>query len=128
MLGLIEQIQTDDLASEVVVRMAQLQGDILALLGRLDEAEQVLSETLERAKKNAEELIQAEILSSMADVSRKQGESDVSLNRHKQALKHYISLGHAKWAARTYNNIGYFCDERTSEQKPLRPMEKLKPS
>ena len=72
--------------------MAQLQGDILALLGRLDEAEQVLSETLERAKKNAEELIQAEILSSMADVSRKQGESDVSLNRHKQALKHYISL------------------------------------
>ncbi|MGB1420008.1 MAG: tetratricopeptide repeat protein, partial [Poseidonia sp.] len=67
--------------------MAQLQGDILALLGRLDEAEQVLSETLERAKKNAEELIQAEILSSMADVSRKQGESDVSLNRHKQALK-----------------------------------------
>ena len=74
LLGLIEQIQTDDLASEVVVRMAQLQGEILALLGRLDEAEQVLSETLERAKENAEELIQAEILSSMADVSRKQGE------------------------------------------------------
>ncbi len=101
LLGLIEQIQTDDLAPEVVVRMAQLQGEILALLGRLDEAEQVLSATLERAKKNADELIQAEILSSMADVSRKQGDSDVSLDRHKQALKHYIALGHAKWAART---------------------------
>ena len=36
LLGLIEQIQTDDLASEVVVRMAQLQGEILALLGRLE--------------------------------------------------------------------------------------------
>ena len=119
LLGLIEQIQTDDLASEVVVRMAQLQGDILALLGRLDEAEQVLSETLERAKKNAEELIQAEILSSMADVSRKQGESDVSLNRHKQALKHYISLGHAKWAARTYNNIGYLLRRKNERAKAL---------
>ncbi len=119
LLGLIEQIQTDDLPSEVVVRMAQLQGDILALLGRLDEAEQVLSETLERAKKNAEELIQAEILSSMADVSRKQGESDVSLNRHKQALKHYISLGHAKWAARTYNNIGYLLRRKNERAKAL---------
>ncbi|MGB1765871.1 MAG: tetratricopeptide repeat protein, partial [Poseidonia sp.] len=119
LLGLIEQIQTDDLASEVVVRMAQLQGDILALLGRLDEAEQVLSETLERAKENAEELIQAEILSSMADVSRKQGESDVSLNRHKQALKHYISLGHAKWAARTYNNIGYLLRRKNERAKAL---------
>ena len=73
LLGLIEQIETDDLSPDVVVRMAQLQGDILALLGRLDEAEGVLSGTLERAKKSADELIQAEILSSMADVSRKQG-------------------------------------------------------
>ena len=74
---------------------------------------------MERAKKNAEELIQAEILSSMADVSRKQGESDVSLNRHKQALKHYISLGHAKWAARTYNNIGYLLRRKNERAKAL---------
>lgn len=119
LLGLIEQIQTDDLAPEVVVRMAQLQGEILALLGRLDEAEQVLSATLERAKKNADELIQAEILSSMADVSRKHGDSDVSLDRHKQALKHYIALGHAKWAARTYNNIGYLLRRKNERSKAL---------
>ena len=119
LLGLIEQIETDDLSPDVVVRMAQLQGDILALLGRLEEAEEVLSTTLERAKKSADELIQAEILSSMADVSRKQGDSDLSLSRHKQALKHYIARGHARWAARTYNNIGYLLRRKNERSKAL---------
>ena len=119
LLGLIEQIETDDLSPDVVVRMAQLQGDILALLGRLEEAEEVLSATLERAKKSADELIQAEILSSMADVSRKQGDSDLSLSRHKQALKHYIARGHARWAARTYNNIGYLLRRKNERSKAL---------
>ena len=119
LLGLIEQIETDDLSPDVVVRMAQLQGDILALLGRLEEAEEVLSATLERAKKSADELIQAEILSSMADVSRKQGDSDLSLSRHKQALKHYIAQGHARWAARTYNNIGYLLRRKNERAKAL---------
>ena len=119
LLGLIEQIETKDLSSEVVVRMAQLQGDILALLGRLDEAESVLGATLERAEKNDDELIQAEILSSMADVSRKQGDSDLSLSRHKQALKHYIAQGHARWAARTYNNIGYLLRRKNERAKAL---------
>ena len=119
LLGLIEQIETDELASDVVVRMAQLQGDILALLGRLDEAEAVLDATLERAKKSADELIQAEILSSMADVSRKQGDSALSLSRHKQALKHYIAQGHARWAARTYNNIGYLLRRKNERSKAL---------
>ena len=119
LLGLIEQIETDDLSPDVVVRMAQLQGDILALLGRLEEAEEVLSATLERAKKSADELIQAEILSSMADVSRKHGDSDLSLSRHKQALKHYIAQGHARWAARTYNNIGYLLRRKNERAKAL---------
>ena len=119
LLGLIEQIQTDDLASSVVVRMAQIQGDILALLGRLNEAEEVLNNTLERAQSTADELVQAEILSSLADVSRKQGNSDLSLSRHKMALKHYISLGNARWAARTYNNIGYLLRRKNERNKAL---------
>ncbi|MDP7393758.1 MAG: tetratricopeptide repeat protein [Candidatus Poseidonia sp.] len=119
LLGLIEQIHTEELKPEVVVRLAQLQGDMLALLGRLDEAEQVLSDSLERAKKSTDELVQAEILSSMADVSRKQGKSDLSLSRHKMALQHYISLGDARWAARTYNNIGYLLRRKNERAKAL---------
>ena len=119
LLGLIEQIETGELNPGVVVRLAQLQGDMLALLGRLDEAETVLSNSHDRAKTSTDELVQAEILSSMADVSRKQGNSDLSLSRHKMALQHYISLGDARWAARTYNNIGYLLRRKNERTKAL---------
>ena len=56
---------------------------------------------------------------SLADVSRKQGNSELSLNRHKAALKHYISLGNARWAARTYNNIGYLLRRKNERNKAL---------
>ena len=86
---------------------------------RLNEAEEVLNNTLERAQSTADELVQAEILSSLADVSRKQGNSDLSLSRYWMALKHYISLGNARWAARTYNNIGYLLRRKNERNKAL---------
>ena len=119
LLGLLERIDTSDLESSTVVLLAQLQGDILALLGRLAHAEEVLNKALEGAKEANNPSIEAEILSSLADVSRKQGNSDVALARHKQALKHYISQGNAKWAARTYNNIGYLLRRKNDRNKAL---------
>lgn len=119
LLGLIEQINKDDLDALSLVTLSQLQGEILALLGRLTDAETVLTQALVMAEKNAGVLMQAEVLSSLADVSRKQGNSDLSLERHKQALKHYISLGHARWAARTYNNIGYLLRRKNETTKAL---------
>jgi len=119
LLGLIEQVDVDELGPEVRLTLSQLQGDILALLGRLDEAENLLQQALSSAEQHADILVQAEVLSSLADVSRKQGNSDVSLERHKKALKHYISLGHAKWAARTYNNIGYLLRRKNERSKAL---------
>lgn len=119
LLGHIEQIDASDLASSVQLTLAQMQGEILALFGRLDEAESVLQGAVEAAEKKADALVQAELLSALADVSRKQGDSDLSLQRHKQALKHYISLGHARWAARTYNNIGYLLRRRNERAKAL---------
>ncbi|MDB2637163.1 tetratricopeptide repeat protein [Candidatus Poseidonia alphae] len=119
LLGLLERIDTADLESSTVVLLAQLQGDILALLGRLAHAEEVLNKALEGAKEANNPSIEAEILSSLADVSRKQGNSDVALARHKQALNHYISQGNAKWAARTYNNIGYLLRRKNDRNKAL---------
>ena len=95
----------------------------------LNEAEEVLNTTLERAQSTADELVQAEeILSSLADVSRKQGNRSIlSLTRHKMALKHYISLGNARWSARTYNNIGYLLRRRNERSKALKPTVRSKP-
>lgn len=119
LLGLIEQIDFTDLPLSVQLTMSQMQGEILALFGRLDEAETVLQNALSVAEKEADVLVQAEVLSSLADVSRKQGDSDLSLDRHKQALKHYIAIGHARWAARTYNNIGYLLRRKNERNKAL---------
>lgn len=119
LLGLIEQIDVTDLPLSVQLTLSQMQGEILALFGRLDEAESVLQNALSVAEKEADVLVQAEVLSSLADVSRKQGDSDLSLDRHKQALKHYIALGHARWAARTYNNIGYLLRRKNERNKAL---------
>jgi tetratricopeptide (TPR) repeat protein len=119
LLSLIEQVDTTELDAPAQLSMAQLQGEILALLGRLDEAEVLLQTALERAEAGDELLVQAELLSSMADVSRKQGNADLSLRRHKDALKHYISLGNALWAARTYNNIGYLLRRKNERNKAL---------
>ena len=70
LLGLIELIDTDGLKKNTVVLLGQLQGDILALLGRLSEAEEILTKALEGAKESKNSSIEAEILSSLADVSR----------------------------------------------------------
>ena len=51
LLGLIEQIDSGDLNLLVVVKMSQLRGEILALLGRLDDAEALLSTALELSEK-----------------------------------------------------------------------------
>ena len=71
---------------------------------------------MEKSKNSS---IEAEILSSLADVSRKQGNSDIALARHKAALKPDIGQGHAMWAARTYNNIGYLLRRKNERNKAL---------
>ena len=119
LLGLVEQIDTSTLAHAVMVSLSQLRGEMLALLGRLDDAETVLNEALDLANKKSDVLVQAEILSALADVSRKHGNSDIALKRHREALKHYIALGHARWAARTYNNIGYLLRRKNERNKAL---------
>jgi tetratricopeptide (TPR) repeat protein len=78
-----------------------------------------LTKALEDAKESKNSSIEAEILSSLADVSRKQGNSDIALARHKDALKHYIDQGNAMWAARTYNNIGYLLRRKNERNKAL---------
>lgn len=119
LLGLIEQIDHEELQPEVHLSLNQLMGDILALMGRLDDAEAMLHQAFDDATKQSSLLLQAEILSSLADVSRKQGNSDVALSRHRDALKRYIELGNAKWAARTYNNIGYLLRRKNERNKAL---------
>ena len=118
LLGLIEQIDMSELALDTVLNLSQLKGEMMALLGRFDDAEHVLQGAFDQTD-DTSLILRAQLLSSMADVSRKQGNSDLALTRHKQALKHYVELNDALWASRTYNNIGYLLRRKKERGKAL---------
>jgi tetratricopeptide (TPR) repeat protein len=117
LLGLVEQIDLNDLGAGIVLNLSQLKGEMMALMGRLDDAETVLSSALDQC--SADDVMRAQLLSSLADVARKVGNSDLALERHKQALSSYIQQGDALWAARTYNNIGYLLRRKKERSKAL---------
>lgn len=117
LLGLVETIELDDLDVSTLLNLSQLKGEMMAMMGRLDDAETVLTSALEQNP--ADEAIRAQLLSSLADVARKNGDSDLALERHKQALTSYIEQGDALWAARTYNNIGYLLRRKKERSKAL---------
>ena len=117
LLGLVENIELVGLDVRTVLNLSQLKGEMMAMMGRLDDAETVLSSALDQNP--ADEAIRAQLLSSLADVARKNGNSDLALERHKQALTSYIEQGNALWAARTYNNIGYLLRRKKERSKAL---------
>ena len=118
LLGLIENI---DLQVELdsKTRIKQLQGEILALLGRFEDAKVVFVEAKEGAKKLKNISIKAEVLSAQADISLKQGNLDDALSMHNEALKNFIELGDAQGAARCYNNMGYLLRRKNDRSKAL---------
>ena len=97
----------------------QLQGDILLMLGRFDQATEIF-DTASNAAKNAKlPVVYSEILGSQADIAMKQGQTDKALSAHKEALEVQVELGDAKGAARTYNNMGYLYRRKNDRTKAL---------
>ncbi len=119
LLGLIENIELQDVGLDSKTRIKQLQGEILALLGRFEEAKVVFVDAEEGAKKLKNVSIKAEVLSAQADISLKQGNLDEALSMHNEALKNFIELGDAQGAARCYNNMGYLLRRKNDRSKAL---------
>jgi tetratricopeptide (TPR) repeat protein len=119
LLGLIENIDLSDIILESKTSINQLQGEIMALLGRFEDAKEVFTEAQNGALKLKNIPIQAEVLSALADISLKQGNLEDALSMHNEALKNFIELGDAKGAARTYNNMGYLLRRKNDRSKAL---------
>jgi tetratricopeptide (TPR) repeat protein len=99
--------------------MMQLQGDILLMLGRFEQASSIFETASGAAKKAQLPVIYSEILGSQADIAMKQGQTDTALSAHKEALEVQVELGDAKGAARTYNNMGYLYRRKNDRNKAL---------
>jgi tetratricopeptide (TPR) repeat protein len=114
----INKIEFDSIDVASRIQILQLQGDLFSLLGRLDEAEAAFDYAISLCDSKSIES-QANILSSLADVARKQGDLDLAMERHTEALEHYIKLKNNKLAARTYNNLGYLYRRKNDRNTAL---------
>jgi tetratricopeptide (TPR) repeat protein len=119
LLGLIESIPDDNLTNLIKTNLYQLRGEVLVLLGRFLEAKEILQQTMIFAESDGSTVIEAEVLSALADIALKQGNSDDALSMHRNALKKFIELEDAKGAARSYNNMGYLLRRRNDKSKAL---------
>jgi len=119
LLGLIESIPGDNLNIIIKTKLYQLRGEVLVLLGRFVEAEEILQQTKIFAESEGLTITEAEVLSALADIALKQGNSDDALSMHRDALEKFIELDDAKGAARSYNNMGYLLRRRNDKTKAL---------
>jgi len=119
LLGLIESIPDENLTNLIKTKLYQLRGEVLVLLGRFLEAKEILQQTMIFAESDGSTVIEAEVLSALADIALKQGNSDDALSMHRDALKKFIELDDAKGAARSYNNMGYLLRRRNDKPKAL---------
>jgi tetratricopeptide (TPR) repeat protein len=119
LIGLIESIPLDNLNILIKTKLYQLRGEVLVLLGRFLEAEEILQQTKIFAESEGLTITEAEVLSALADIALKQGNSDDALSMHRDALEKFIELDDAKGAARSYNNMGYLLRRRNDKAKAL---------
>ncbi len=119
LLPLMESVDGSDLEPGTYMRVRQLQGEVLVLLGRFSEAESVFSKAQSLAGESHSTLVEAEILAALADISLKQGNADKALSMHREALEKFIELEDAKGAARSYNNMGYLLRRKNDRAKAL---------
>jgi len=119
LLGLIESLELDGISQQHLTQIQQLQGEIMVLLGRFEEAKLIFNEAQSGAQEVNNLSIQAEVLSALADIALKQGNLEDALSMHNEALKNFIELKDAKGAARSYNNMGYLLRRKNDHVKAL---------
>lgn len=119
LLDLLEKVKTEDCSDNSSCRIDRLRGEVLALLGRFDEAEEAFNLARPTAEKAGIKDVVADILANLADISLKRGDTEASLSMHRESLKIFISINDALGAARSYNNMGYIFRRKGDKTKAL---------
>ena len=119
LLSLIDSLEQSELTGDVSTKVNHYKGEILALLGRFEEAKSAFVLAQDTASKGKDVNTQAELLSALADISLKQGNLDESLSMHLEALAIFIKVKDAIGAARSYNNMGYILRRKNDKSKAL---------
>jgi len=125
LLGIIDSIDTSDLADEYLVDILETKGDLLILQNRWEDAEACHNEALPIAKNLKRADQGARLLSSLADIEVHHGRLESALKLLDQSLAVFIETGDAIAAARTYLNIGSIHRRRRSHKQALDAYENV---
>ena len=82
-----------------------------------DEAEEAFNQST--AESAGLDDVIADIVSNLADIALKRGDSEGSIGMHRKALELFIAMGNAVGAARSYNNMGYILRRNGDKAKAL---------
>ena len=119
LLGILRGLESDGFNAVHWGLIRELRGDILAIQGRWDEAEEEYAAAIPVARKHKKAARMARLLTARADIAVKRGAMDDALELHRQALEIQIGMRDAIGAARSYINMGYIFRRRRDTRHAL---------
>jgi tetratricopeptide (TPR) repeat protein len=119
LLPLLQELAESQFDPPTWATILEMQGDILALQGRWDDAESKYESAIPLVNQHKMREMNGRLLSSKADLAVQRGENDSALELHRKALQLFIDTGDAKGAARTYTNMGYIFRHQKDPKRAL---------
>lgn len=107
LLGLINRLIDSNGPAKTWGKLWYLRGEILALSGDFGGAEASFTVAMDNANKAKDITLESTLLSSLAELAWKRGDSKLALDLHRQALKRFIAIKDSIGACNTYTNMSY---------------------
>lgn len=107
LLGLINRLIDTNGPEKTWGKLWYLRGEILALAGDFGGAEASYTFAMDHANKAKDITLESTLLSCLAELAWKRGDSTLALDLHRQALKRFIATKDSIGACKTYTNMSY---------------------
>ncbi len=116
LLGLINRLIDSKGPAKIWGKLWHLRGEILALAGDFGGAEASFTVAMDNANKAKDLKLESVLLSSLAELAWKRGDSTLALDLHRQALKRFIAVKDSIGACNSYTNMSYIFRSQGKKQ------------
>ena len=116
LLGLINRLIDSKGTPKVWGKLWYLRGEILSLSGDFGGAEASFTVAMDHANKAKDVTLESILLSSLAELAWKRGDSTLALDLHRQALKRFIAIKDSIGASNTYTKMSYIFRSQGKKQ------------